>query len=219
MTSGRSRTELPARPAGFELPATPRLLERALQENPTVRAAELGIEVARQHQRLAEREGRPDVTVGIEWISTGDAVGNGVTGSGDDPVVASLSVPLPLRAPRYRAAEREARSEVRAAMEELSEVRARLSAQLEVAAFETRDAERREELYGATLLPKARQALDATATSYRAGSASFLDLVDAERVALDLELARLQARADHARALAQVERLLGAPLEALVAAE
>jgi outer membrane protein TolC len=112
----------------------------------------------------------------------------GVSGSGQDPVVAMVSVNLPIWLGKYRAGEREARARHRAAIGAKAERDNALGSQIKMVLYDLRDAERKIDLYRDTLVPKAKQSLRATETAYRAGKASFLDLVDGERVLLDLML-------------------------------
>ena len=176
--------------------------------------------LALRHERVAAARGveladiaqRPDVTVGIEYIDTGSAVNPGTPGSGDDPLIASLSFTLPIRGNRYRAIEREARARHRAVLAAIQAEVDRLHAALETETFNARDAERQIGLYRDTLVPRARQSFAATETAFRAGEAGFLDLVDAERVLLEFELALERARTDRVLAVARLERLVGGPV-------
>ena len=68
--------------------------------------------------------------------------------------------------------------------------------------FEHADAVRKVRLYRDSLLPKARQSLEASIVGYQNATVGFLDLLDAERVLLTLELARRRARTDAANAAA-----------------
>ncbi len=83
-----------------------------------------------------------------------------------------------------------------------------------MALYHVRDAARKIDLYGDTLIPKARQSLKATEAAYRAGEATFVDLVDAERVRLEFQLAHERALANHAIRLGQLRMLVGRPLPA-----
>jgi outer membrane protein TolC len=68
------------------------------------------------------------------------------------------------------------------------------------------------DLYGDTLLPKARESLKATEAAFRAGRASFTDLVDAERVLLEFQLSQERALASYAQRLAELEMLVGSAI-------
>ncbi|HNQ23287.1 MAG TPA: TolC family protein [Phycisphaerae bacterium] len=122
-----------------------------------------------------------------------------------------VSMNLPIWAGKYAAGVREAEAQYRSALSARAQRQNALQAQVKRVLFAYRDAQRKVELYGATLLPKARESLQATQTAFQAGSASFLDLVDAERTLLEFGLAHARARADRAQRLAELEMLMGQP--------
>ena len=69
------------------------------------------------------------------------------------------------------------------------------------------------ELLERVLVIQAEQSLRSAESGYAAGSLSSLDLLDAERVLLDVRTGIERARADHAIALARLEGAIGAPLD------
>jgi len=83
---------------------------------------------------------------------------------------------------------------------------------VKLALFRLRDAERKINLYRDTLVPKANQSLRAVQQAFRTGKASFLDVIDSQRVLLEFELSYERALADHAQRLAELEMLVGKPL-------
>jgi outer membrane protein TolC len=158
---------------------------------------------------LAGKSLRPDFTLGLDYIDTDEAINPGVTDSGKDPLVARLSMNLPLWIGQHRAEKREAEARYRAAEESQKNRTNTLLAEVKLAVYHYRDAGRRIDLYGESLLPKARQAMEVTRQSFAAGSAGFLDFIDAERTVLEFELAYERARADRAIRLAELEMLTG----------
>jgi outer membrane protein TolC len=80
--------------------------------------------------------------------------------------------------------------------------------------FKLRDAERKIDLYGQTLMPKAIQSMTATEAAFRLGTATFLDVVDAQRILLEFHLSHERALVDFAQSLAKLEMLVGRPLGA-----
>jgi outer membrane protein TolC len=161
---------------------------------------------------LAEIETRPDFTLGVDYIGTGEAVSPGLSGSGDDPLVVSLSFDLPVYSERDRAAKREAQARERAARQRVAAEVDRRLAQLESSLFAVHDAQRRIALYRDTLVPRARQAQQATEAAFRAGDAGLGDLIDSERVRLEVELSLERARTDLAVSITRLERQVGAPV-------
>ena len=59
------------------------------------------------------------------------------------------------------------------------------------------------------MLPCREDALEATEGAFRAGTAGFSDLVDAQRTWLEFELSYQRALADRGKALARLEMLVG----------
>ena len=69
------------------------------------------------------------------------------------------------------------------------------------------------QLFERVLLIQAEQSLRSAESGYAAGNLNSLDLLDAERVLLDVRTGIERARADHAIALARLEGAVGAPLD------
>ncbi len=180
----------------------------ALATNPELGILRLELAAAEGNIELASVSERPNVTVGIEYIATGES---GTSGSGADPIVLSLGMPIPLRKTRERARERETRALHRAVSQAIESKEDELMRALADEQYRRRDAQRRVELYTDGLLPKATEALQSTETAYRAGTTGFLDLVDAERALFELQLTLARADADRAIAAARIERIVGVP--------
>ena len=181
------------------------------EANPELKALEAEIERQATAVELAHKDRYPDFALGLTYIETGTA-GLPGTGGGNDPLIAELSVTVPLWRSKYEAAEREARARLRGAKASLADRRNALDAAIQLALFKLRDADRKSGLYRDNLVPKARQGLKATETAYTAGKASLTDVIDAERVLLDFRLAQERALADHAQRLAELEMLVGRAL-------
>ncbi len=186
------------------------LLAWLAQTNPEIRA--LDSEAARWEHviKLAEKEYFPDVTVGLGYIDTANSTsGRHPSDDGNDPIIAMVSVNLPIWRDKLSAGVREARYRHLAAVRRKLDVTNTLSVTLKLAAYGFRDANRKIELYRDALLPKAKESLKATDASFRAGKASFTDLIDAQRILLEFELAYERALANKAQRLAELERLTG----------
>ncbi len=168
---------------------------------------------AHQHRLatdLARKAYRPDLTVGLSYVDVGEApFGATPPDSGQDVVGAAVSLNIPLWHKRLSARAREHRLRHLSAQRERQDLTNRLHARLKLDLYHLRDAQRKRNLYGDTLLPKAQEALTVTEAAFRNGSGSFLELIDAQRVTLEFQLAHARAGADHGRSLAAVESLVG----------
>lgn len=186
------------------------------QNNP--RLKELNYQIAAQRKAidLAEKDYWPDITLGANYIDTGSARMAGVSDSGKDPVIVSASVNVPIWLQKYRAGQAQARAGYQAALKDRVWAENTLLADLQMALYELRDAGRKIGFYRDTLLPKARQSLKVTETSFRTEEADFLDLIEAQRTLLEFQLLYERALADHAQRLAQVEMLIGRELPRVI---
>jgi outer membrane protein TolC len=129
--------------------------------------------------------------------------------AGRDVWMVSMSMNVPIWRDKYAAGEREARARHLAARHARKQRENVLAAKIQRVLYDYRDAERKIDLYRDTLVPKARQSLRSTEASFRAGTSSFLDLIDAERTLLDFELSYERASTNRAQRLAELEKLVG----------
>ncbi len=164
---------------------------------------------------LAGKQGRPSFTVGVNLIQTGAARMPAVADSGKNALLATVGIQLPLWRGKYRAASREAASDVAAANNSNRQEFNALEADLSRALFRYRDARRQAELYGTTLVPKARQSLDAAQAAFQTGQGGYLDLIDAQRLLLEFQLAVVRARTDLLVQQTAIEQLIAVPLNVL----
>ncbi len=176
--------------------------------NPELRGLDLEVEAARSSLAVAERSQFPDLTVGLDYIVTGEAA-MPVPDSGKDPIVATASINVPLWFGARRAAVREAEARLLAAERSRDDREKKVGARLDMALYRLGDAERRVDLHRDRLVPMARQSLGAAEASYEAGAADFDSLVAAEQTLLEFELALVRARTDRAVAAAALDRILG----------
>lgn len=177
--------------------------------NPELAALSAEEERAAAGVALSARRQYPGFTLGLDYIVTDDAENPGVRDSGKDPVIASLSLSVPLWRGAYAAVRREAAQQLHGVQNRHEESRHRLLAEWEQIWFKLRDARRRILLYRETLVPRAEQLVEVTRQSFSAGGADVLDLIDAQQTLLDLQLAEQRALFTHAVARAELSALLG----------
>ncbi|MGD9160593.1 MAG: TolC family protein [Desulfobacteraceae bacterium] len=175
--------------------------------NPKLKALDYMAEKDNYMIDLAGKNYYPDFTLGLNYISTEPRYDATPADNGKDPVVASVSVNIPLWRKKYHSIKREAQAEQRSVRRSREEMENNLVADLEMAIFELRDADRKITLYRDTLLKKAEQNVSINQLAFASDKASFLDLIDAQRVLLEFQLAEKKALADYGKALADIEML------------
>ena len=201
------------RPVTAPLPDPPDVLPDvpaldAAANNPRIAARLAEIDAAKQRLRLARLNDWPDLTVTASYGFVDDD-GLAVMANGDDQWSLGFGINLPIYRDKRRA-------EVREQLAAVLESQARLNAETNDVAFEVREAvaeveaqRRLVELFDETVIPQARQTVEATAAAYRAGNADFLTYVDAWRRLLDFELAQKRATSALGRAAADLNLALG----------
>ncbi len=185
------------------------LLGQLTAANPELGALDFEISRNRQAIELAKKNYYPDFNFGLNFVDTDTSSVGNPPDNGKDPVIAMISLNLPLWRDKYDAGVREARARYYAARQDKKEKTNSLSSELKMASYRLRDARRKIDLYGDALLPKARESLKVTESGYLATTESFTDLIDAQRIFLEFALAYERALADHAQSLAKLEMLVG----------
>jgi outer membrane protein TolC len=189
----------------------------AAANRPEAAAARAGIDAAAARIELARKAYRPDVTAGLTYSLVGrrdDAAGelNPPEDDGKDVFGVSAAVSLPIWRAKLAAgveeatqmrltAEQTLRSTIAAIHSTIDDLTARIPLiRDELALYRT-------------LVPQAEEALDSALAGYSAGTHDALDLLDAERVLLQVRIAESRTRTDLAVAVARLEGALARPLE------
>jgi outer membrane protein TolC len=185
----------PPVPARFEttpLELSPdQILATAYARNPRLKAMEADVRRAEAAISLATKSRLPDFSAGIE----ADAKSYPVM------MRPSLGLTLPIWRDKIAAEIVAAQADKRAAEARLSAEQIMLAVELAEKSYMLRDSVRNLALAQDALLPKAQLALEIAQASYLTGKSDFLDLIDAWRTVLGLELTVVEARTQRELAL------------------
>ncbi len=195
-------------PGSAPLPAFDQIFTKAKQQNPGLKrmeSAAAALDAATQLQGVRQY---PDFTFGLSYIETDEAV-MPVDDSGKDPFAASVSFNIPLWRKKYDSAVRETQKRRQAVLSELQEKEHRLSAMLYETYLKLMESERRMKLYNENFIPRAKLSLEEIQAAFIAGSADFMDIIEAQRNLLDFQLTRERAAVDYAKNAAELEMLVG----------
>ncbi|MBU1139554.1 MAG: TolC family protein [Proteobacteria bacterium] len=188
------------------------ILSLGLTNAPLLHEAQQRVAQARKGKELAEKDFYPDFNVSLKTIFTGSAEFGSPSDSGRDPIIAGLTVNLPIfRDWRHgRVAEKEA--VISSAQSSQQQQIRKLTIEIEKELYAYREAQRRIALYRDDLLPKVKQQLEVAINGFQSGQSSILELIDAEKNLLDFKLAEGRAVADRALAVARLESRTGMTL-------
>ena len=180
-----------------------KLIELLRQMNPELGALDFEVEAAKSKVELAKKKFYPDIGVGVDSIQTG---------GGEDAVILMFSLNLPIWRDSYKAAQLQAKANVRKTAQQKRETENTLIARAERVLYDFEDSNRKIKLYGDILVSKAEELLVASETAYTGGTIDFLSLVDAQRTLLEFQLRYERAVTDNQQKLANLEMLAGAEL-------
>lgn len=183
-------------------------LETATELRPELRVLGALSKAADARIELAHKEWWPDLGLQVTWfdIAPRDMP---PTADGTNGLAVGISVRLPLQ-----------RGRLRSQLEETELMRSQLDARVEAVVssirtqiadltYRIRSTQEQLDLLSDALIPQAETTLAATLSSYTTGKASFLDLLDAERMLFDLRWSFETTRATHLKAEASMLRALG----------
>ncbi|MBC8344853.1 MAG: TolC family protein [Candidatus Marinimicrobia bacterium] len=183
------------------------LFGKILEGNPDLLSANSEIDLQKARVKRSKLNRMPDIGIGIEKITTGEKEGSAF--SGKDPLIAKLSLDIPIWFKKNNASITSANHALAGAERQVSSVINDLKTQLENVLFELGESERQIQLYKQILIPKGMESLGATEIAYRADKIEFLSLVDAQRRLLQFQMKYEKALVDYLKAKSKLSVLTG----------
>lgn len=208
------RRDLSATDAPFEgLPVdSEQSLHRDAQQHPDIEAEDLMATSSDAQLKAEAAQRAPSLLAGLDWIVVGPTPGPNPD-SGQDAVIVTAGLSVPLWGPSYRSSMDAARAEGAAHRADRDAARQAADAQLEAALSTVRDAQRRIDLYGDTLIPQAETTFQSVLGGYQSGRSTIASALLAQKDLLELQLELARSRARHARAWAVLEAVVGRTVE------
>ncbi len=197
---------LPAPPRRLDVPeslseGSDTLGATALRERPELHAAEARTRARQADVDLARREFFPDFQVAGSY--------NRLWQEDDLQPFVGISINLPLRIDRRKAALEEAKARLERARSERAAIEDEVRFGVQSGLDRLAEAEHVFRLFGDRLVPAARDQVEAARAGFETGRNSFLALIDAERSRLDAELGLEEALTNVSRRRAELDRALG----------
>lgn len=191
------------------------LYARGRQNRPELKSAFLQIEVDEKRIDVARKDRWPDIRLEANYINVAkrsDTAGVLMPpeGNGKDIYNFSVGIKLPIRRQKYNAAAAEATEDFLASRAGYRNAVNSVEASIRSTAFRLKTLQEQISLFERVLLPQASQALQSAETAYSTGSLSVLELLDSERILLEVRLSLAQFETDSMKALAEMERATGA---------
>jgi len=187
------------------------LLELAKGNRPELKAAQALIEKGESAYKLAKKDYYPDLTVGFNYIAVGDRPGD-VEDEGKDAFNVMLSINLPIWQKKLSSQAQSALNTVAAHESHYRNMMNRTLFEVKDNFFKIQTARDTIDLYENALIPQAEQSMESAEAGYITGIVSFLDLLDAERVLLNVQFGYWQAYTQYLKHVNDLERAVGTRL-------
>ena len=200
MAPGQPNPPMPSRfePTKLNI-SSDQLFAIAMAQNPRLKAMEAEVRAAEDGINLAHKSQYPDFTVGVEADVKAA------------PIMwrPKLDVTLPIWRDKIAAEIAAAQGEKGAAAAKLTAEQLQLAVEFADKSFMYREASRNLKLLTDGLLSKAQLSLDVALSAYSSGKIDFINLLEAERVLLNFQLAEVEARLQCEMALADLSLIIG----------
>ena len=194
------------------LPALHELQRLAVEQQPDLHAAALGVSRAEAELEVVRSEYRPDFSVmGGYMLMPGRR----------DAWMAKVGITWPTALwtrGRLEAKKAEATASVAAARARQDAAASAIREAVYSAFIRTQSAARRAELLRTTIVPQSEQTLEVSRVGYQADQVDFFALIDNQRILLDAQVAYYRALSDLERARADLERAVGTQIKGPVGA-
>ena len=163
---------------------------------------------SRKEETLAKKTYKPDFTVAAGYM----LMPRGSEFRNNYMVEGSINLPW-LNRRKHDAEIAESSAKVTEQDAELDAMRNSAFGQIQEALVEARAAQKLANVYQQSLRPQAEATLHSTVIAYENNRTEFLDLLDSQMTVIDLDLAYVQAVADFEARLADLELVVGAPID------
>ncbi len=174
--------------------------------NPTLQALDLQIQAAHINESLAEKQGRPQFGVGIDYVVIAKRPDVSIPQNGQDAIMPMVSMSLPIYRGKYKALRKEATLMETALTSQKIVIENRLTSQYEMAWYELEKSRQMSELY-ATQSKKTQQVVELLYVSYSNSGKDFEEILRMQQQLLAYETAGVTAVKNFYIALAQIDYL------------
>ena len=203
----RDRPPLPV------LPSLEHAMKLSLGSNQELQAAANAVARDEFGVRAAKLDYFPDVTFGIDYTQAGENRMSNPPDSGKDPVMGTVTVNVPIWWDKLGALKKAAEARRAASQSRQVQLALDTGALVEGAYAVAKSAKDQRDRFAGKIVPDARRAYESVTSNYTAGVASLTDVLDVQRAYLSAEIGLVERTAGYIKAIADLERAVGEPLE------
>jgi len=185
------------------------LLNQIQQQNPNLNRLRYQEASSGEMKSLAQKQNRPGIKLGVDYIFNGETDMPGVTGSGEDALMVMAGFRIPIFGKKNSARVEQAERNIQNIQYQITARENSLQTELDAVLRDYEDAQRRFNLYNEKQIQRITQAINIMMDAYASDSSEFEEILRMQRRQLDYQLKRLQAKTDLHKAEAFIEYLSG----------
>lgn len=185
------------------------LLVEIQQQNPGLNRLRYQEASSKEMGFLAEKQNKPSIRLGVDYIFTGETDMPNVANSGEDAIMVMAGFRIPLFGKKNSAKVQQAERNTQDLQFQISSRDNSLETELDASLRDFEDAQRRFNLYNEKQIQRITQAINIMMDAYASDSSEFEEILRMQRRLLEYKLKRVQANVDQHRAVAYIEYLSG----------
>lgn len=185
------------------------LLVEIQQQNPGLNRLRYQEASSKEMGFLAEKQNKPSIRLGVDYIFTGETDMPNVANSGEDAIMVMAGFRIPLFGKKNSAKVQQAERNTQDLQFQITSRDNSLETELDASLRDFEDAQRRFNLYNEKQIQRITQAINIMMDAYASDSSEFEEILRMQRRLLEYKLKRVQANVDQHRAVAYIEYLSG----------
>jgi len=187
------------------------LMSLAMSQREELKMVDAMIRKSEFMKRLAKKNYLPDFNLRANYIDVSEGV-SVAPDAGKNAWSVTVGLNLPIWFGKRKAAVREAEASISSNRLAYENLENRVKAEIRDLYNQLRVSGKTLDLYEQGLLTQAESSLQSAMSSYSTGKLDFLNLLDAERMLLNLNLAHVREQSNYRKQLAALERAVGGEL-------
>ena len=185
------------------------LMTQIQQQNPNLNRLRYQEAASEEMRSLAQKQNRPGIKLGVDYIFTGETDMPNVANSGEDALMVMAGFKVPLFGKKNTAKVQQAERNIAEMQYQISARENSLQTELDASLRDYNDAQRKFDLYNEKQIQRITQAIDIMMESYSSDSSEFEEILRMQRKQLEYQLKRIQAKTALHKAAAFIEYLSG----------
>lgn len=158
-----------------------------LNQNPQMKALSHQLEAMKKSEVIAQKQGLPNFSIGIDYAFIGEREGISITDNGKDAIMPMISMSIPIFRSKYNAAKKQAKLKQEATQHQMIQLEDDLFSKIEELKYQM-GAAAQTDAFLIKQFERAKQIKELITSEYSSEQASFLDLIQSEDQILDIKL-------------------------------